>query len=210
MGCNCNNKGARLSCVRGNDVLLKVWLFERTLEDGEEVLRPFSLEGVEALDVSLRNIYGRVYELSYDHGEESNELVTDILGNVPTGTYNLEVTFKASGRAVRSCESCLLRIVNANCEAETVLTPIESGRHAETEMTIQMVSSAVARGKNAYELWLEAGNEGSLQDYLNLFIQPASRTQDGQMTKEMYAKLESITEATDEDVEDAWQRVFGE
>lgn len=34
MGCNCNNKEARLSWVRGNDVLLKVWLYERSMTDG--------------------------------------------------------------------------------------------------------------------------------------------------------------------------------
>ena len=208
MGCNCNNKEARLSWVRGNDVLLKVWLYERSMTDGEETLLPFALDDAEGLSVRLVNYYGRTYDVSFAVGEESNEIVTDILGTTPTGYYSLEVTLKKGGRAVRSFESGILRIVDTNGEAQTVLTPIESGRHAETEMTIQMVSQAVARGKSAYELWLEAGNEGSLQDYLDLFTKPATRTSDGLMSKEAFAKLESIAELNPDDVEDSWNRIF--
>ena len=208
MACECK-KEAKLSWVRGNDVLLSVWLYERYLDGVKEKLRPFVFDGTEELHMQLANFYGRKFDLEPHPGEEAGQLLVDIPGSVPTGTYSIELTLVKEGRDVRSCESCMVRVVESNNEANTVLTPIESGRRAETEMTIQLVSSAIARGENAYELWLEAGNEGSLQDYLDLFIQPASRTQQGQMTPEAYCKLESIEEMSDSDVDDAWERVFG-
>lgn len=209
MACNCKNE-AKLSWVRGNDVLLSIWLYEKFYEGGSEGMRAFALEDVDFLKVRLVNLYGRVIDLTHHLGEDANQILVDILGTTPTGYWSLEVLTGKNSRDIRSFESCLMRICEANQEADTDLRPIEMGSNATTTMTIQMLSSAVAQGKNAYELWIEAGNEGTLQDYLDLFIQPASRTRDGQMTKEAYAKLESIVEATAEEVDEAWRSVFGE
>lgn len=169
---NNQTRQARLSWVRGNDVLLKVWLQERCLNDqGEEELRPFLVETAEQINVRLASLnYNiRSFDLEFANGEDNNEIVVDIQDTIPNGYYSLEVTAIVNGRDVRSFESCLLQIVESNQEAKTVLTPIASGREASVEITIQMVSSAMARGKNAYELWLDEGNVGSLQDFLNTF-----------------------------------------
>lgn len=206
--CECK-KEAKLSWVRGNDVLLSVWLYERYLDGDEEKLRPIVLEDSERLSVRFVNRYGRAFDMHPNVGEDQNQLIIDVPGTIPTGLYSLEVKIRKMGREIRSFESCMIRIVESNCEANTVFTPVESGHNAETEMTVQMLSQAESRGKSAYELWLDAGNTGTLQDYLDTFTQSASRTQDGLMTSEAYRKLESIEEMPTSDVEDSWNGVFG-
>ena len=77
---------------------------------------------------------------------------------------------------------------------------------------MQVVANAVARGKNAYELWLEAGHTGTLQEYLDQFWAPkrATQVEDGLMSFEDKKKLDSFEVLTPEETQEVFNEVFNQ
>ena len=66
MGCNCKNNSGTLAWVVGNDVLLKLWLWEKTAtKEYKQTTLPFPLEEATELVVVARADYGKEYSLSF-------------------------------------------------------------------------------------------------------------------------------------------------
>lgn len=189
----CNKQ---LSWVQGNDVLLLLWLWERKAVGSgmHEQTTAFVVDEADNLTVTAATGYrGIPLEWKPAESQGANCLIVEMPASMPVGDYALQVKCTVRGRRVRSFESAVFSIVRTNGEANTVLTRIGGARCAETSMEIQFVSSAVARGKNAYELWLEAGNEGTIDDFLNHYIATlATEEEDGLMSHEDKATLGAV------------------
>ena len=161
------DKKDMMAWVKGNDVLLDIYLYEWV---DAETRQAFNLQMSDNVKVRLVNTFGRTFDIeALPLDGHDNGLVIDILGVYPCGTYSLEITLVRGGRHVRSFESPMFRIVERNADANMTFNIVSGGRRADTEIEMQVVAQAVARGKNAYEMWKELpGNEDkSLQDYID-------------------------------------------
>lgn len=171
----------QLRWVRGNDVLLRLHVSEITHDSttGEDTATPFMLSMASNLRVVLRNSMRLAVNATIALAEDDPAVVLiDIPGSTPSGQYSLELTCERQDRRVRSAESAVFAIVNTNDQANVVFERINGAVTTDLQLSIEYVTQAIARGKNVYELWLEAGNEGTLEDYLNTFWQPADATQE--------------------------------
>lgn len=200
MGCNCKNNSGTLAWVVGNDVLLKLWLWEKTAtKEYKQTTLPFPLEEATELVVVARADYGKEYPLPFSLSEDSeNSLLVEIPSTLGVGTYSLCVKCVLRGRDACSLEEFTFQIVRSNKDANVTFERIGDARQAEYSMEFQMVPSAVARGANAYELWLEQGHEGSIDDFLDYYIATlATEEVDGLMSKEDKKKLDDLPSSTE-------------
>ena len=200
MGCNCKNNSGTLAWVVGNDVLLKLWLWEKTAtKEYKQTTLPFPLEEATELVVVARADYGKDYSLSFSLSEDSeNCLLVEIPSTLGVGTYSLCVKCVLRGRDACSLEEFTFQIVRSNKDANVTFERIGDARQAEYSMEFQMVPSAVARGANAYELWLEQGHEGSIDDFLDYYIATlATEEEDGLMSHEDKKKLDDLPSSTE-------------
>lgn len=204
------DKKDMMALVKGNDVLLDIYLYEWV---DEQTRQPFNLQLSDNVKVRLINTLGRTFDIeAMPLDGHDNGLFIDILGVYPCGTYSLEITLVRGGRHVRSFESPLFRIVYRNADANMTFDIVSGGRRADTEIEMQVVANAVARGKNAYELWLEAGHTGTLQEYLDQFWAPkrATQVEDGLMSFEDKQKLDSFEVLTLEETQEVFNEVFNQ
>jgi hypothetical protein len=196
---------------RGNDALLRLIVTEvqpPTEENAEPTVLPFDLSQVDDLAVKVFvGTQGRVVPVKAEQAEgETGVLVLPLPATLPSATYGIELTCRKNGKRVRTAFAAAFAVVEAQHEATVTLEridgplpdfPAEEEETGETEarqepqtveaelaLSIQYVTQATVRGKNAYELWLEAGNEGTLEDYLNGFYRPsvATASKDGLMS----------------------------
>lgn len=204
------DKKDMMAWVKGNDVLLDIYLYEWV---DAETRQAFNLQLSDNVKVRLVNTFGRTFDIeALPLDGHDNGLVIDILGVYPCGTYSVEITLVRGGRHVRSFESPMFRIVERNADANMTFDIVSGGRRADTEIEMQMVANAVARGKNAYELWLEAGHTGTLQEYLDQFWAPkrATQVEDGLMSFEDKKKLDSFEVLTPEETQQVFNEVFNQ
>lgn len=186
-----------LKWVRGNDVLLRALLYEpQTDSTGEAVIDrkgnptwiPMDLESYDDISANLKLVSDTTvnskkgcccddnsdntptyYSVAFHKGSENGLLVIDVPGTLPTGVYSLEITGHKNGRAMRAYENKLFEIVECNGRANVTFDIQEGQKSADVDIKVQLSSSAVVQGKNAYELWRELpGNENkTLQEYLD-------------------------------------------
>ncbi|MBQ3700834.1 MAG: hypothetical protein II886_13170 [Prevotella sp.] len=189
-----NRRNDILSWVEGNDVLLVCWLYEQVAGgNGRGVFREFPLEEATSLQVTIHNARSFREVVARRVEGSANGLVLSIPAETERGRYSVRVKAMLNGAAVASFESPVFSIVATNAEANTVFERIGGSRSASFSMDIAIVGSAVAAGKNAYELWLEAGNSGTLDDFLNQYVTgTATHESDGMMSAEDKTDLDAI------------------
>mgnify|MGYP006916041786 FL=1 len=159
----CNRNDRRLAWVRGNDVLLRVTV---TQDNGRT---PFDFDLCDRYTLTLVGSNGRRWPLEA-HPADDNQtgtIVTDIAGTTPAGTYAIELNATVKGRSACAVESAAISIVENNQQASICLETLEGTRQAGMAIDLLYVTQAATRGKNAYELWRDAGNQGTLQQYLD-------------------------------------------
>lgn len=192
-----NKNRIDLKWVRGNDVLLRALLYEpQTNSAGEAVLDrkgepvwiPMDLDSYDDISAGLKLMgdtttsdkngcccedtesNSPAYYSVVSHKSTYNGiLLVDIPGTLPIGIYSLEIIGHKNNRAVRAYEGNLFEIVECNGKANVTFDVQEGQKSADVDIKVQLVTSGVSQGKNAYELWRELpGNEnGTLQDFLD-------------------------------------------
>ena len=105
-----------------------------------------------------------------------NVISLDLQDTLAIGSYSVEVTALVNGRDVRAYETDVFRIVGSNGLANVTLDAQGGEASADLDLTFQVLPQIVTEGKNSYQLWREAGNEGSLQDYIDGLIETHSIT----------------------------------
>lgn len=202
-----------LSWVEGNDVLLTCWLYERVAgPNRHDTFRDFPLQEASDIHVTIHNARSsRTVDAQLLQGA-GNALVLKIPADTERGRYSVCVKCRLRGSAVTSFESPVFSIVATNGEAHTFFERIDGCRSAEFSMDIQIIGGAVAAGKNAYELWLESGHSGTLDDFLNYYVtSAATHDADGMMSAEDKTDLDAIKDMQVMDpleVENLFNRIF--
>lgn len=169
-----------LAYVRGNDVLFIVTVTtpERD-ENGQPVygndelqLVPVDFTGWD--DYSLRVVKQGVTrtivaESSQLVEGEDGKIVVDVPYTALCGTYSLELVGRQNGRHERSYEIMMFAIVESNDKANLIYEVIDGYKSADLDITVQMVSSALVYGENAYQMWkhLPGNEDKTLQDYID-------------------------------------------
>lgn len=158
-----------LSAVRGNDLVLKLWLYTRELQDGASMRVPFAIEADDIFTVCLGGKYQSKTLRAERNGEENNSLIVYIPWTTPTNSYGLEVAIEREGNHLRSFDCGRINIVECNAEASPTLERVNTAWKAGMEVDMQIAFSAVTHGENAYELWRrQPGNENkTLQDFID-------------------------------------------
>ena len=155
-----------LRWTRGNDATLKLWLYER---DGDRLI-PFSVSAAKWVTVRIARGTSVSMRLDILPSEDAdNCIILQMPATLTSGLYSMEVTAVIGDMNVRSFEGAKFKVVEDNQGAD-ITTDMQRGpEDAETYMEFQFVPQAVARGKNAYEMWHELpGNEHkTMQDYID-------------------------------------------
>lgn len=135
-----------------------------TVNGGEQPLEDMELRLV------LHDPLGNHTDLT--HTVEGNEVVFSITPELQksTGRYSatLYATFEDQQTALDACD--FLRIVSSTCgESSGSPSDIETETvHLSGDMQLGV------QGDSAYEVWLKAGNEGTVEDFLNWLRTPIS------------------------------------
>lgn len=159
--CSCN----ALSWPEGNDVLLKVRVFEKKLVGDEPVEQGFDLTVCDEVTARVAGGLRKkvVFESAIDN-DENNCLLVRLPYTLTRGEYSLEVKAVRNGFHVRSFD-VRFTIVERDCQARTTFSEVDGCNSAALRVTLQIVPQAMTRGKSAYEEWLEQpGNEGKTMD----------------------------------------------
>jgi hypothetical protein len=172
----------QLRWLRGNDVLLRLHVSEIIHDDatGSDNSVPFDLTQASSVAVTMRNAsHGRQVSISVAPAEDdASVLIVDVPSDTPVGTYTIVLTLQRGGRDACAVRTAAFNIVTDERLANIHFDEVQGPVTADMQVALRYITQAVARGKNAYELWLEAGNEGTLEDYLNTFWQPTDATQE--------------------------------
>jgi hypothetical protein len=173
------NSNVILAWVRGNDVLLLVKIYVPKLENGVPVVDehgnpvfiPADLDAYDewAVKVRKQSVIGTYLDCEYAKGTEQGVAVLMVPASLSCGIYNIEFTCRKSGMRARSYEIGMFRVVESNGEANVTFSEIDGMRSTDIDIKIQLVTTAVTQGPNAYEMWKQLpGNEGkTLQDYID-------------------------------------------
>jgi len=172
----------QLRWLHGNDVLLRLHVSEIIHDDatGSDNSVPFDLTQASGVAVAMRNAsHGRQVSISVAPAEDdASVLIVDVPSDTPVGTYTIVLTLQRGGRDACAVRTAAFNIVTDERQANIHFDEVQGPVTADMQIALRYITQAVARGKNAYELWLEAGNEGTLEDYLNTFWQPTDATQE--------------------------------
>ena len=173
------NSNVILAWVRGNDVLLLVKIYVPKLENGVPVVDehgnpvfvPADLDAYDewAVKVRKQSVIGTYLDCEYAKGTEQGMAVLMVPASLSCGIYNIAFTCRKSGMRARSYEIGMFRVVESNGEANVTFSEIDGMRSTDIDIKIQLVTTAVTQGPNAYEMWKQLpGNEGkTLQDYID-------------------------------------------
>jgi hypothetical protein len=173
------NSNVILAWVRGNDVLLLVKIYVPKLENGVPVVDehgnpvfiPADLDAYDewAVKVRKQSVIGTYLDCEYAKGTEQGVAVLMVPASLSCGIYNIEFTCRKSGMRARSYEIGMFRVAESNGEANVTFSEIDGMRSTDIDIKIQLVTTAVTQGPNAYEMWKQLpGNEGkTLQDYID-------------------------------------------
>ena len=163
----------QLRWLHGNDVLLRLHVSEIIHDEatGSDNSVPFDLTQASGVAVAMRNAsHGRQVSISVAPAEDdASVLIADVPSDTPVGTYTIVLTLQRGGRDACAVRTAAFNIVTDERQANIHFDEVQGPVTADMQIALRYITKAVARGKNAYELWLEAGNEGTLEDYLALF-----------------------------------------
>ena len=165
-----------LAYVRGNDVLFIVSVTTPEIDGEGEPIEdsyvPVDFTGWD--DYSLRVVKQGVTrtivaESSQLVEGEDGKIVVDVPYTAQCGTYSLELVGRQNGRHERSYEIMMFAIVESNDKANLIYEIIDGYKSADLDITVQMVSSALVYGENAYQMWkhLPGNEDKTLQDYID-------------------------------------------
>lgn len=162
--------GNVLSWVQGNDVWLKVRVYEKYLDQQQKTQeRAYDLTACDEVTTTLVTTFtgGVSVESAIDQTED-NCLVLHLPHTLSVGQYSTEIVCKKDGLQVRSFRWAFA-IVGSDCEAQTTFEEVDGCRSASMRVSLQVVSQVAVRGKSAYEEWRELpGNEDKgLQDFID-------------------------------------------
>lgn len=190
----------KLAWVRGNDVVLAVTLARKYTDDGgnphEELIY---FDTVDNISVCAVNAIGKREELSFSlrHGD-SSQLLVKCPYTMTCGNYSLDITFIHGEIHERSCEACVFSIVSTNDMANVTLDILDGYQSATLDIKYSMVRTAVRTGPSAYQAWLEAGNHGTLDDYVGwLYAQGNSAKEAADRANAIVASVEDSVSSVD-------------
>lgn len=167
---------AEIITTRGNDFFLRVNLYK--ILDNEQV-EPFDLTACDNYTGSIKNEYSET-PLAESIGLVEgtiNAIAIDCAGLELGMCYVVEITGSLDGRHFRCAEKCVLGVTEYNTNASVSEQTIEAGIGVDLNMTFELLESSAIVGKNAYELAVEQGYEGTLQDYLDEMIDAGQSAQ---------------------------------
>ena len=165
---NCNH--GVLSWVAGNDVFLKVRVYEKYLDgEGKTQERAYDLTACDEVVTTLTSAFGesRSVEAAFDQVED-NCVVLHLPYTLRAGQYYTDIRCAKDDLHARSFRIAFA-VVNSDCEAQTTFEEIDGCKSANLRVTLQVVAQSEVRGKSAYEEWKELpGNEGKgIQDFID-------------------------------------------
>ena len=199
---NCKN----ISIVRGNDTVLKLWLYTRELQNNATVRVPFNFDDGDKVEVRLCRQFKTEKLQSERDGTEDNCLIVLLPWTVAAKCYGLEVSVQRDGKHLRSFDCGRINIVECNHEAHPTLERVNTAWQAGMEVDMQITFSAVTHAENDYELWRKLpGNEDkTLQDFIDEVLnskvekEPGKGLSTNDYTNEEKTKLaNAITEEQD-------------
>lgn len=158
---------SKLSWVRGNDVILNVTLTRMT-ETGDT--EDFILDECDEWAAKVYDGLGRDTGCPLWQAGQ-NVISLDLQDTLAIGSYSVEVTAKVNGRDVRAYETDVFRVVGSNGLANVTLDAQGGEASADLDLTFQVLPQVITEGKNSYQLWLEQGNTGTLQDFIDGLIE---------------------------------------
>ena len=148
----------------GNDFYLRVNVYTVNAQGERE---PFNLSACDKWAFFLRSTYGAVTKTTFGLEEGSlNTILVDCKEIKRSMGYTAEVVAVLNGRNLRCAERCVFAITGYNADANVTFEVYEAEEGQDLDMDFQIVSSAEIVGKNAYELAVEQGYEGTLGDWL--------------------------------------------
>lgn len=169
-----------LAYVRGNDVLFIVTVNTPERDEygqpvyGDDELQLIPVDFTAWDDYSLRVVKQGVTrtivaESSQLVEGEDGKIVVDVPYTAQCGTYSLELVGRQNGRHERSYEIMMFAIVESNDKANLIYEIIDGYKSTDLDITVQMVSSALVYGENAYQMWkhLPGNEDKTLQDYID-------------------------------------------
>lgn len=131
--------------------------------------KPVALSGDTVYKIKIGNDIGYLKTLQGTIGEDNSSLILSAkdLAEFPDGTYYIEVWFEKDGLNYIFPSSGKARI-KLDANIETIKGKMIPTLTVE-ELRQEIAEKAVAGkdGKSAYQIWLDAGNTGSEQDFLN-------------------------------------------
>lgn len=198
MNMSCCHKHIELKWVRGNDVLLLLTVYEPVYDgQGMPVLdehgnQTWQIADLDAYDEWAVKVYRESIvdtepcNVTVTQGEEKGTVLLEVPCTLPDGNYSIEMTARMNGGAERSFERMVFSIVESNGESHVTFDVIEGESSIDLDLKIQLVTQAVVRGENAYQMWKKLpGNEDkTLQDYIEEVL-------------DMYSITANAIEATD-------------
>lgn len=167
---------AEIITTRGNDFFLRVNLYKKL--DNEQI-EPFDLTACDNYTGSIKNEYSET-PLAESIGLVEgtiNAIAIDCAGLELGMCYVVEITGSLDGRHFRCAEKCVLGVTEYNANASVSEQTIEAGIGVDLNMTFELLESSAIVGKNAYELAVEQGYEGTLQDYLDEMVDAGQSAQ---------------------------------
>lgn len=180
----------------GNDFYLRVNVYTRNAQGERE---PFNLSACDKWAFFLRNTYGAITKTTFGLEEGSlNTILVDCKDIKRSMGYTAEVVAVLNGRNLRCAERGVFAITGYNADANVTFEVYEAEEGQDLDMDFQIVSSAEIVGKNAYELAVEQGYEGTLGDWLADIVHDADYVHtDNNFTdehKEAVENMENIPE----------------
>ena len=143
--------------VRGNSFYLKVNVF---VNDGESV-QPLNLQTVDTVEANIyQELSGKRFCHSVGRVEgTTNQLLIDVK-DIPNGRkYVVEVVGLYNSRPFRGAKVGYIGVVEYNADS----TPIFND---EVDITVDFQSGYLCITKNAYEIAVQDGYQGTLADYI--------------------------------------------
>lgn len=143
--------------VRGNSFYLKVNVF---VNDGESV-QPLNLQSTDTVEANIyQELSGKKFCHSVGRVEGTeNQLLIDVK-DIPNGRkYVVEVVGLYNSRPFRGAKVGYIGVVEYNTDS----TPIFND---EVDITVDFQSGYLCITKNAYELAVQEGYQGTLADYI--------------------------------------------
>lgn len=175
--------------VRGNSFYLKVNVF---VNDGESV-QPLNLQTVDTVEA---NIYQELSGKRFCHSVErvegtENQLLIDVK-DIPNGRkYVVEVVGLYNSRPFRGAKVGYIGVVEYNADS----TPIFND---SVDITVDFQSGYLCITKNAYEIAVQEGYQGTLADYIAELVDNGNSAKEArEATAEAISATANANEATE-------------